>query len=117
MGTKIFDYIAIKRQILFCYSNDRSAKELKNKFYTITERNEVSQTLQEDLITEKNAGIIVENSDHLKTIFNEFSVEFKKTGQIKCSSLDIEEYSRKYQTGKLAEIIKKTAILAKQSSI
>lgn len=106
MGTKIFDYIAIKRQILFCYSNDKNAKELKSKFYTITEREEVSQKLQEELITQKKAGIIVENSSHLLNVLTELHREFQQTGQIECKSLDIEEYSRKEQTGKLAEIIK-----------
>ncbi|HNS43149.1 MAG TPA: hypothetical protein PKN22_10350, partial [Taishania sp.] len=66
LGTKIYDYLGIKRKIILCYKNDTQALQLKNKYYNIEEVEGVSKTLQEDLIKETNAGIVVENEEHLK---------------------------------------------------
>ena len=33
LGTKIHDYIALKRNILFCYSGDSEDQSMKNQFY------------------------------------------------------------------------------------
>jgi hypothetical protein len=105
MGTKIYDYIGIKRAILFCYSNDEEAKELKRKYFTLTESENYSQTLQEDLIRLKNAGYIVQDKDHLLEVLEQLYVEHKENGRIDCLTKDSEEFSRRNQTGKLAEIV------------
>ncbi len=105
MGTKIFDYIALKRQILFCFSNDLCALELKNRYYDIEEIENVSSKLQEELLKETNSGIIVENEDHLKTVLLDLYNEFQTHGYIKCDTINADKYSRKHQVKKLAEII------------
>jgi len=106
MGTKIYDYIGLKRKILFCYSDDSEANLLKKKYYNIKEIAGCSNHLQEDLIKETNSGIIVKDANHLKTVLEELYNEFIKKGYIECNSIGVEKYSRKIQCEKLAKIIK-----------
>lgn len=106
MGTKIFDYIGLKRCILFCYANDADAKKLKNKYYEIKEEEGVSSHLQEDLIKETNSGYIIKDASHLQEKLNELYDEFLEKGYIQCNTINAENYSRKHQIKQLAEIIK-----------
>ena len=79
---------------------------MKEKYYNIEEIEGVSNHLQEDLIKETDSGYIVQNENHLCTLLKQLYKEFTETGEIKCNTKNIEKYSRKYQTEKLAEIIK-----------
>lgn len=106
MGTKIFDYIGIRRKILMCYSNDIDTLKLKDKYYTIEEIENVSHHLQVDLIEETNSGIVAENETKLLPILNELYAEFLAKGKIECNSINVENYSRKIQVKKLADIVK-----------
>ena len=106
MGTKIFDYIGIKRKILMCYSNDLEALKLKEKYYTMEEIEGVSHHLQVDLIEETNSGVVVENESGLLPVLNQLYQEFQVNKKIECNSIGVENYSRKIQVKKLSEIIK-----------
>jgi glycosyltransferase involved in cell wall biosynthesis len=106
MGTKIFDYLGIRRKMIMCYEDDPEANLLKQKYYAIDESGSESKQLQADLITETNSGIIVKDSIHLLTVLEELYTEFQATGQIACDSHGVEQYSRKIQVEKLAEVIK-----------
>lgn len=106
MGTKIFDYIGVKRKILLCYENDENALRLKAQFYNIEEEEGYGKQLQADLIRETNSGIVVENEAHLKIALEQMLEEFNQTGKIECNSIGVENYSRKIQVEKLAEIVK-----------
>lgn len=105
MGTKIYDYLGLKRKILFCYSEDKEAAELKSKYFNINESDSTNNHLQEDLIIKTNSGIIVKDSNHLLTILDELYKEFEIKGYIECNSFGIEDYSRREQAGKLADVI------------
>lgn len=107
MGTKIYDYLALKRTILFCFSNDPGAQVLKEKYYLL-ETYGASETLQEDLIRATNSGIIVENAAQLLETMNDLYEEHQHTGQIACESSGIEAFSRILQVEQLAEKIKAT---------
>ncbi len=107
MGTKIFDYIGIRRRILMCYSNDIDALKLKEKYYTMEEIDGVSHHLQVDLIEETNSGVVVENESCLLPVLNQLYEEFEVNKKIECNSIGVENYSRKIQVKKLAEVIKK----------
>ena len=111
MGTKIFDYLGIRRKMILCYENDPEANLLKQKYYAIDESGSESKQLQADLITETNSGVIVKDSAHLLTVLEELYAEFQATGQIACDSHGVEQYSRKIQVEKLAEVIKAIAAL------
>jgi len=106
MGTKIFDYLGIRRKMILCYENDPEAQMLKQKYYAIDESGNDSKHLQADLINETNSGIIVRDSVHLLEVLQELYTEFQTTGQIACNSHSVENYSRKIQVEKLADIIK-----------
>ena len=48
---------------------------------------------------------------HLLTVLEELYAEFQATGQIACDSHGVEQYSRKIQVERLAEVIKGIAVL------
>ena len=106
MGTKIFDYLGIRRKMILCYENDAEAHSLKQKYYHVDESGSESKQLQADLIKQTNSGIIVKDSQHLRQVLQDLYVEFQATGQIACDSHGVEQYSRKIQVERLAEIIK-----------
>jgi hypothetical protein len=106
LGTKIFTYLGLNRQIILCYTNDDKARQLKDKFYNLEEFESESKQLQMELIEKTNSGIIVENEQHLKEVIMELYREFSETGKVKCESQGIENYSRKLQVEKLAQLIK-----------
>jgi glycosyltransferase involved in cell wall biosynthesis len=107
MGTKIFDYLGIRRKMILCYANDSEANKLKEQFYAIQESASESKQLQADLIHETNSGIIVQDSNHLKQVLQDLYAEFEEKGFIACDSVGVENYSRKIQVEKLAGIVKK----------
>lgn len=104
-GTKIYDYLGLKRLILFCYSNDTGALVLKDKYYPVGEVEGVSAHLQEDLINETHSGIIVKDKNYLAKVLADLYDEFCRTGSIECNSINISKYSRREGTRRLAEII------------
>ena len=105
IGTKIYDYLAIKRTILLCYAKDKEALKLKDKYYSLKEESRLSQHLQEDLIKETNSGIVVNDAKHLSKVLMDLYIEFTTNGIIHCNSINTEQFSRKIQVKKLAEII------------
>ena len=107
MGTKIFDYIGVRRRIILCYNKDEQAHELKKKYYNIEEIDGASKQLQIDLINETNSGVVVEDEEHLRKVLLELIQEFAEKGKIECHSNGVEKYSRKIQVKKLAELIRK----------
>lgn len=106
MGTKIYDYLGVKRKVLLCFSDDSEANKLKEKYYSIDEFEGLSKTLQADLITATKSGVVVKNREHLMQVLDESWTEFQEKGEIVCDSVGIEAYSRKIQVEKLARIIK-----------
>ncbi len=106
IGTKIYTYLGIKRKIIFCFENDENANKLKERFFKINTNKSNVRSYQADLIKETNSGIIVKDSKHLMEVLDELNKEFSETGQIACHSTGVENYSRKIQVEKLAEIVK-----------
>lgn len=105
MGTKIYDYIGIKRQILLCFTDDDEANKLKDKFYNLKEDVPNAPQLQSELLTETQSGIIIKNKEHLKSVIKDLYVVYKEKGFVPCNSVNTEQFSRKIQTEKLAGII------------
>jgi hypothetical protein len=105
-GTKIYDYIGIRRKIIMCYSNDEEAKVLKQKYYNIESNLVVNEQLQERIILDSNSGIVLENATSLFDELIKLQAEFDINGKIECNSVNVENYSRKIQVKKLSEIIK-----------
>jgi hypothetical protein len=103
-GTKIYDYLGLKRKILLCYEHSKEAEILKNQYYFHSIETDI--TPQIDIINQTNSGAIIRDSEHLMEVLEELYAEFQKTGQIACDSVGVENYSRKIQVEKLAELIK-----------
>ncbi len=105
-GTKIYDYLAIKRKILLCFSEEKG-KEYSDFIYKFEKAPNVNFKIQEDIINATKSGIVIKNQKHMLLELNKLWEEFKKDGSIKCDSTDFEQYSRKSQTKLLSDIIKK----------
>ncbi len=105
IGTKIYDYLALKRKIILCYDNDQEHGRLKLSGYVDNIETETSRA-QAELISATNSGIVVKDANHLKEVLLDLHDEFKKKGFIDCLSDDIKEYSRVRQAERLAEIVK-----------
>ena len=103
-GTKIYDYLGIKRKIILCYSESIEATKLKDKYYFHSIETDILPQI--DIINKTNSGIIVKDSTHLRSVIDELYNEFHSIGKIACNSVGVEKYSRKIQVEKLAEIVK-----------
>jgi glycosyltransferase involved in cell wall biosynthesis len=103
-GTKIYDYLGLKRKIVLCYSDSAEARMLKDNYYFHSIETDVLPQI--DIIQKTNSGIVVQDSKHLLSVIEELYIEFQSTGKIACNSVGVENYSRKIQVEKLAEIVK-----------
>ena len=105
-GTKIYDYLALKRQVLLCYSDDPEAWALKEKHYNMDDAGSGSQRVLEDLLEETGSGIVVKDAPHLREVLSELYEEFLENGSVACSSTGAEKYSRKTQVKHMADLLK-----------
>lgn len=105
MGTKIYDYIALKRKVIFCYSSDEEADLLKKRFYITDDSESINDHIQEDIIKETNSGVVVKNSNSLLHVLEDMYSEFITKREIECNSFDTEQYSRKNQAKVLSEVM------------
>jgi hypothetical protein len=110
MGTKIFDYIGLKRKILFCFTDDSVAKSLKARYYKVKESDNFSGQLQAELIKDSNAGILVKDVTDLKKHLISLYEEFKVNNKIIANTNNIDNYSRKYYVKILADKLKQMEI-------
>lgn len=104
-GTKIYDYFAVKRNILLCFTEDQKSIEDYYKYRRIGFDYNVSLTAQAELIEKTRSGICIRDSKHLVDVLNEAYFHHKMFGNIECKSVDIERFSRGYQTKILSDII------------
>lgn len=104
-GTKIFDYLGIRRKIMLCYTSDQESMELKEKYFNIEELDEVTVNPQLEILEETNGGIAIRDKQHFKEALKELYAEFERTGEISCDSRNEENYSRKIQVRRMAEVI------------
>lgn len=105
-GTKIYDYLALHRKIIFCYLDDSFSKKLKKKYYSSWYLKGKQLSIQAELIRSTDSGIIVKDEEHLKKVLLELNQEFLTNMKISTNPKNYEIFSRKNQTEKLAEILK-----------
>jgi hypothetical protein len=106
MGTKIYDYLALKRRVLLCYSADPGAQQLKERHYNLEESSAADDRPMERLIEDTAAGTVVRDEAHLDVVLQGLLDEFARNGKIACGSSGTERFSRREQAGRLAEILK-----------
>ncbi|MGC9331195.1 MAG: hypothetical protein ACP5DZ_04870 [Bacteroidales bacterium] len=104
-GTKIYDYLAVKRRILLCYTNDNDALELKEKHHPMQTKNRFSDDLQEEIIDYTKAGYAVKNAKELSELLIELNQELRENGHLACHSVNVKDFSRKKQVERLANIL------------
>jgi len=105
-GTKVYDYLALKRQILLCYSDDAEATRLKRRYYNLELHPGTPEDVLETMLRDSSAGVTVKDSAHLGEVLTNLYREFERSGAIACSSVGTEQYSRRAQAGRLAEVLK-----------
>lgn len=104
LGTKIFNYLGVKRKILLCYSDCDKAKTLKEQhFYYSTP--EDAKDLQSKVISKTKGGEIVRNGEHLIELLKENMHEFSSNKEIKCDSIHVEDYTREQQIKSFTEFM------------
>lgn len=81
---KVFDYLALRKNILLCQSDEGSLKQI---------------------ISETHSGVICNSANEVAEAFEKMYVEWKSKGSVSCNSKNIEKYSRRNQTKVLAEIL------------
>lgn len=108
-GTKIFDYLALKRRVLLCYSADPEALELKARHYGYDDAGATDTGIMERLLDETGAGIVVRDADHLRVVLADLYDEFVRSGRVACDSRDIDRFSRRTQAGRIAKLVKEVA--------
>ncbi len=108
-GTKIYDYLAAKRKILFCYTNDSEANHLREKHFPNQILEDHFEGMQEKILRTTEAGILVENKEQLSSFLSDLFDEFEQKHSISCATKNIEQFSRKHGVGDLAKIIHSVA--------
>lgn len=104
-GTKIYDYIGLRRQILFCFNNDPVANALKKEYYFNSINGPQDFSPQKNIIQETNSGIVIENGSDLEKKIHALYSEFLGNGFISCNSTNTEKYSRKIQVQNFANLL------------
>ena len=106
IGTKIFDYLGLRKKILFIFMNDSEMNCLKELYFPHNDVRDYNINPQIELIKKCKTGYIANNKEHLYEILIDIKREFEEKGYIECNSSGYEFYSRKNQTKLLAELIK-----------
>ncbi len=108
IGTKIYDYLALRKKIVFCFSHYGLNK------ISDTNNNLSSYTPQIDLITSTNSGVIVKNPTHLIDVFKNLYSEFCSKESTLTQELCTEKFSRQFQTKKMAHLLKRLLMKEKK---
>lgn len=108
VGTKIYDYIALQRLILFCFTHDKDVESNHAKYFDVIKGVDFPENAQEKIIKATESGILLKNPDDLKEQLANLIVDLQKGIAPKSNAKNYTQFSRKYQTHRLAELIKKT---------
>ena len=104
VGTKIYDYLLLNRYILLCFKSTEYG-DVPTKLYENEDYIDDFPLPQEDIIRKTESGIVIDNPQYFKEVFLQLYSQHQKEGKIEMQTKNIEKFSRKYQTQKLAELI------------
>jgi glycosyltransferase involved in cell wall biosynthesis len=108
-GTKIYDYLALKRRILLCFSDGNLSRKLQREFYDRNEAGMMNRRVQEDMIRATQSGVIIRDREHLVDTLSVLYREFLEKKRIACNSVGTEAYSRESHARTMAEIMRGVA--------
>jgi glycosyltransferase involved in cell wall biosynthesis len=104
-GTKIYEYLALRRKILLCFSGDTQTRKGQREFYNFDETGMRALRAQEDMIRRTQSGVIIRDEEHLVDTLSDLYREFLEKGRIVCNSEGTEAYSRESHAGTMARIM------------
>lgn len=108
-GTKIYDYLALRRHVLLCYTDDPESEALRARHYNVATAPGADDRIVENMVRLARAGTVVKDAPHLRRVLGELGAEFRAKGALDCPSVDVEGYSRRAQAGRLAELLREVA--------
>jgi glycosyltransferase involved in cell wall biosynthesis len=106
VGTKIYDYLGLRRRILLCFSDDTQTRKLRHEWYDRDEAGRMNRRVQEDMVRATQSGVVIRDEGHLMDTLLGLYREFLENGRIACNSVGSEAYSRESHAGKMAEIVR-----------
>lgn len=101
-GTKIYDYLVVRRKILFCFDDEQDSKIKTSRPLSL--KDDINEQIK--IIENTNSGIVVKSSKSLLQTLDSLQNEFSVNNSIRCSSRNIERYSRKIGVSDLVNAIK-----------
>jgi glycosyltransferase involved in cell wall biosynthesis len=104
IGTKIYDYIACNREVLMCFSEEIKGSTNEIPYFG-REIENISNSVQADLIKQTNSGVAIKNAFELKALLIERIKNLESEGKINCNAIDTHKLSRRFQTMLFAELI------------
>jgi glycosyltransferase involved in cell wall biosynthesis len=105
VGTKIYDYLALRRRILLCFADDSQTRGARGVQY-LNEGEMRRRRVQEDMIRSTRSGVIIRDEEDLVDTLADMYREFIEVGRIECNSVDTEAYSREAHARNMAEVIR-----------
>jgi len=106
VGTKIYDYLALRRRILLCFSDDTQTRKLQRAFYDLDESGMMNLRVQEEIIRATQSGVVIRNEEHLVDTLSDLYREFLENRRVACNSVGTEAYSRESHARRMAEIMR-----------
>ncbi len=102
-GTKVYDYLAINRKILFCFTEEKADGFTMHPYFK--HRNTEPNAVQVAILNKSRTGVLAKGEKDLINQLNKLYEEFIETKTIACQAQDTDQYSRKVQAEKLAMLI------------
>ncbi len=106
-GTKIYDYLAVKKPILLCFSDDDEAHKLKEQHFHLSPLSGESEELQYEILKTTNGGKFVKDTNELSNIIQNYWSELQSTGEIVFQSKNVEQFSRRNSVKSFVSFINK----------
>jgi glycosyltransferase involved in cell wall biosynthesis len=104
VGTKIYDYLALRRKILLCFADDNQPPRGRGIYY-LNQGGMMRRRVQEEMIRATRSGVIIRDEKHLVDTLSDLYREFLENRCIACNSVGIEAYSRESHARRMAEVI------------
>ncbi len=104
IGTKIYDYLAVKRLILLCFTGENIVPLNKIPYSQDFDKG-INFNVQADLIKKTESGFAVKDPEELTQLLERIYTEFQSKAYVECNSKNIENYSRKKQAANFCKII------------
>jgi len=88
-----------------CYTNDSMANKLKEAHFPLPEDTSFNQNLQQEIIAYTKSGYAIQNREELHAVLLSLHQELQENRMLPCHSVQVEDFSRKKQTERLAALI------------